>query len=328
MTALTDSFGRPHRYLRLAVTDQCNLRCSYCRPAETATRAAGDLLTDDEIVSAARLFVHLGVTKLRLTGGEPTLRPDLPVLVARLAALPGLRTVAMTTNGLLLPGLAGPLREAGLATSGLNVSLDSLRRERAHYITGLDRLPDALAGLAAAQRAGFAPLKLNVVVMRGVNDDEICDFVAFAVTRDLNVRFIEYMPFRGNHWEHGRFVSYAEMRERIAARYILLPAPADNGAVAKDFDIAGSPGKVSFIAPLSASFCETCSRLRLTADGALQTCLFHPPELSLRDLLRAGASHEELVTALGAAVAAKAHGHPPVEELLRAPARSMVEIGG
>jgi cyclic pyranopterin phosphate synthase len=327
LVALTDSCGRHHTYLRLAVTDRCNLRCHYCMPEEGVRRSAADLLSDDEIVHLAGLFARLGLVKLRLTGGEPALRPGLADLVARLTALPGLRTVSMTTNGLLLFEQAASLRRAGLAPDGLNVSLDSLRPDRFRAITGYDRLADALAGLVAARQAGFSPLKLNVVVMGGLNDDELCDFVAFALAHHLNVRFIEYMPFPGNRWEPGRLVRYETMRDAIAARYQLLPV-AETRGVAKDFRLADAPGLVSFITPLSAGFCHSCTRLRLTADGALKTCLFHPAEVSLRDLLRRGAEEEELITAIRAAVAMKPAAHPPVEELVRSHCRSMAEIGG
>jgi len=324
----TDSFGRQHTYLRLAVTDRCDLRCHYCMPPQPAWRAPEELLTDDEIVGAVSLFAGLGITKVRLTGGEPTVRPGLIALVARLASVPGIHTLGMTTNGLRLPEMAALLRDAGLSTTALNVSLDSLRPDRYRRITGSDTFPEALAGLAAAQQAGFAPLKLNVVVMRGVNDDELGDFVAFAVERDLNVRFIEYMPFPGNQWEAARFVSAAEMRATISAHYRLEAAPPANGAVAKGYRVVGAAGLVSFITPLSDDFCAACRRLRLTADGAVKTCLFHPAEFSLRELLRRGEPEDKIIAALRLALATKPERHPPAEALVRMHARSMVEIGG
>lgn len=326
---MLDRFGRRHVYLRLAVTDRCNLRCTYCMPPEGIPwKERDEILTYEEIERLVRILACMGICKVRLTGGEPTVRPGLPGLVARLAAIPGVETLALTTNGVTLEEQARPFREAGV--SKLNVSLDTLRRDRFRKITGRDRLPEVLRGLEAALAAGFAPIKMNTVVMGGVNDDELADFVEFARHRPLNVRFIELMPFKGNGWNPGLFVPFGRMRDALSERYDLLPAgrPERTGGVAKDFAIAGFQGNVSFVTPLSESFCARCNRLRLTADGQIKTCLFYAPELSLRDALRRGASDDELAGMVQAALLQKPEGHPRLEDMNRDADLSMTQIGG
>lgn len=323
---LVDRFGRAHTYLRIAVTDRCNLRCVYCTPATGVARCAPEaLLTVAEIVRVARLLVSLGIRKIRLTGGEPTLRPGIDRLVAQLAALPGLETLAMTTNGVLLPGQAAALRASGLMA--LNVSLDTLREERYARIAGHPGLPRVLAGIQEALAAGFVPLKLNVVVMGGINADELLDFVAFTADQPVNVRFIEYMPFPGNQWQAARFVSYPAMKQAITSRYPLVPLD-DAAGVAKRFQVPGFQGTVSFITPLSAAFCAHCDRLRLTADGSLKTCLFHPAEADLRPALRDGTPDAALADQIRRAVGRKLPGHRPVADLVAGGDRSMLQIGG
>jgi cyclic pyranopterin phosphate synthase len=326
--ALTDTFGRAHSYLRISLTERCNLRCTYCMPAEGVelTPAAG-LLTTPEILRLARLFAAEGVTKIRLTGGEPTLRRDLEVLVAALAAIPGVRDVGMTSNGLVLAKRLPALRAAGLSL--LNLSLDTLRPERFERLARRRGHAHVLAALAAAAAAGFDPVKLNVVVMRGVNDDEAADFAALTRDAPVNVRFIEYMPFDGNVWSSDKLVPYAEVKARVEATHgPLARLPAPPGEVARNYALAGHRGSVSFVASMTRAFCGDCNRLRLMADGALKVCLFGAGEVSLRRAMREGATDAELRAVVGAAVGRKRAAHAGMFELARAPNRAMVKIGG
>jgi cyclic pyranopterin phosphate synthase len=326
--ALTDTFGRAHSYLRISLTERCNLRCTYCMPAEGVelTPAAG-LLTTPEILRLARLFAVEGVTKIRLTGGEPTLRRDLEELVAALAAIPGVRDVGMTSNGLVLAKRLPALRAAGLSL--LNLSLDTLRPERFERLARRRGHARVLAALAAADAAGFDPVKLNVVVMRGVNDDEAADFAALTRDAPVNVRFIEYMPFDGNVWSSDKLVPYAEVKARVeAAHGPLARLPAPPGEVARNYALAGHRGSVSFVASMTKAFCGDCNRLRLMADGALKVCLFGAGEVSLRRAMREGATDADLRVVVGAAVGRKRAAHAGMFELARAPNRAMVKIGG
>jgi cyclic pyranopterin phosphate synthase len=324
---LVDPHGRPHTYLRLSVTDRCNLRCTYCMPPEGITwRERAEILTFEEIERLAAIFVRGGVDKIRLTGGEPTVRRELPALIARLRRLPGLRTLLMTTNGVLLAQQAAELRHAGL--DGLNISLDSLRRDRFERVTLRDNLPAVLAGIDAALAAGFATVKLNVVVIQGTNDDELVDFVRFAAGRPLQVRFIEFMPFDRNGWSAGGLLPYATMRERIESVFTLEPLAAGPHAVAKDFAIAGGVGTVGFVTSMTEHFCAGCNRLRLTADGRMRNCLFATAETDLRGPLRAGAGDAELAAHMQRCLQGKWREHPPAAELAELHNRSMIEIGG
>jgi cyclic pyranopterin phosphate synthase len=285
-----------------------------------------ELLTYSEIERIAKVFVNLGVKKIRLTGGEPLVRKDLEILIGRLSDLAGVETLAMTTNGTLLADKAALLRRMGL--KALNISLDTFRRDRFYELTRRDDFEAVTAGLNAALSAGFDTLKLNCVVMSGFNDDEILDFVDFAYKKLINVRFIEYMPFKDNEWQIEKVVSFAQMREQIEQKYRLQPLPAEPGAVAKDFAIEGGMGSVSFISSMSDSFCGTCNRLRLTADGSVKSCLFYASEISLRDRLRAGATDRELEDMIQYALSIKPEAHPPAEEIEASKNRSMIEIGG
>ncbi|HEY9868377.1 MAG TPA: GTP 3',8-cyclase MoaA [Candidatus Obscuribacterales bacterium] len=324
---LIDRFGRKHTYLRISVTDRCNLRCQYCMPQEGIEwKPREEILTFEEIERVARVFVELGITKIRLTGGEPLVRKNLVRLVEALASMPGLETLAMTTNGVLLKDKAHALRQAGL--TALNVSLDSLRRERFELIAKRDDHANVMAGIYSALECGFDPLKLNVVVMAGVNDDEILDFVEFVRDKPINVRFIEYMPFKDNEWKVSRVFSYGEMKGAIERRYRLEPLAAGPGAVAKDFAVGGFLGSVSFITSMTDSFCASCNRLRLTADGSIKSCLFYPAEVFIREEIRAGITDDSLAALIRSAVLLKPPEHPPMEEILASENRAMIEIGG
>ncbi len=325
--ALTDRFQRRHNYLRISVTDRCNLRCAYCMPAAGLVwRERAEILSYEEIGRLAQLFVRLGVDRIRLTGGEPTMRRNLPVLIEQLRALPGLSTLLMSTNGVLLAPHAARYRAAGL--DGLNVSLDTLRPDRFVQLTRRDEHANVLAGLAAALAAGFPAVKLNVVVMRGINEDELVDFAAFAARQPLEVRFIEFMPFDRNEWSADRLVPYAEMRARIEAAFTLSPLDPAPHAVAKEFAIAGGAGRLGFVTSMTEHFCTDCNRLRLTADGKLKSCLFSTTETDLRTPLRAGASDAELTALIRQCLLGKWAGHPPMAELAELDNRAMIQIGG
>ncbi len=325
---LIDSFGRPHRYLRISVTDRCNLRCSYCMPPEGIdwlNRSA--ILSYEEIVRLAQIFAAMGIRKIRLTGGEPLVRRDLPVLVEQLVGVPGIETVGLTTNGVYLADQAAMLKRAGL--DALNVSLDTLRRDRFREIALRDELPAVLAGIDAALADGFARLKINMVVMGGVNDDELLEFVALARGRPLDVRFIEFMPFRDNGWSAPRLVPFARILGAIQQRYRLKarcqPGPP---AVAKCYDIDGFEGSIGFITSMTADFCAGCDRIRLTAEGAVKPCLHDGLEADLRGPLRQGAGDGELADRILQILQRKQWGHAPMEQLVQLENRTMIQIGG
>lgn len=325
---LVDGFGRRHDYLRLSLTERCNLRCRYCMPAEgIPIRSRAHLLTFEEIERLVRLMAAMGVNRVRLTGGEPTLRRDLPDLVATLGGIPGIDNIGMTTNGLLLDRLARPLREAGLAR--LNVSLDSLRPDRFEQITRSRGLDGVLRGLDAAIAAGFPRLRINTVIIGGVNDDEIFDFVELMRERPLNVRFIEYMPFSGNGWTSARMVPWRDLLTRLRGRYSLTPLDSgDPHAVAREYSVDEIGGTVGFIGSLSDPFCGGCNRIRVTADGLIRNCLFQTNGCSLRDAMRAGADDRDLEDLIRGIIARKWKEHPPAEELEAQAAGVMTHIGG
>ena len=289
-----DRFSRPLRNLRISVTDRCNLRCTYCMPQEEyAWLPRADILSYEELVRLAEAFVSLGVDRIRLTGGEPTLRRGLPTLVSGLAALPGLTDLAMTTNALRLQRLATPLREAGLGR--LTVSLDTLQQERYSKMTRRDGLADALEGIAAAAEAGFGPIKINTVVVRGRNDDEVMDPLRYAREGGHELRLIEYMDVGGaTEWDPALVVDHTEILERISAEHGPARALAERGAApAQRYEL--SDGTVfGLITSTTAPFCGSCDRARLTADGRLFTCLYGRDGLDLRTPLRGGASTDQL----------------------------------
>lgn len=324
---LIDGFGRKHTYLRISVTDRCNLRCVYCMPHEGMIwKKKNELLTYEEIVRVARVFVSMGIEKIRITGGEPLVRRDLEILIEQLAQIEGVKTVAMTTNATLLAPKVKELKSAGL--SALNISLDTFKPERFFEISRRNDLDSVLAGIDAALSTGFSSLKLNVVVMAGVNDDEIIDFVDFVSDKPMNVRFIEYMPFKDNQWNPDRVLSYMDMLAKIKTRYAVEQLETEPSAVAKDFQLVGHRGTVSFITSMSDSFCGTCNRLRLTSDGSIKSCLFYPAEISLRDELRKGMTDKQLEEMILFALSQKPEAHPPAEEIAASDNRAMIEIGG
>jgi cyclic pyranopterin phosphate synthase len=326
---LVDTQGRVVRDLRISVTDRCNLRCVYCMPAEGMPWLPKDqLLTYEEITRFAGVCLGLGVTGIRLTGGEPTVRMDLPVLVRMLHGLrPGL-DLSLTTNALKLTAMADELRDAGLTR--VNVSLDTLDRERFHRIARRDRLADVLAGLEAARRVGFHPIKVNAVLMRGFNEDEAVPLAAWGRENGYEVRFIEWMPLDFQHsWSREKLVPAAEILEAIGAAFPLEPARvADPSAPATLYRYQDGRGSVGVIASVTRPFCGHCDRIRLTADGQIRTCLFALKEYDVRGALRGGASDAEIGELLRAAVWQKEPGHLINSPYFRQPERGMSAIGG
>jgi len=323
---LVDGYGRVHRDLRISVTDRCNYRCTYCMPQEGMEwLPRHEVLSFEEIERVAHLVVErYGVRSIRLTGGEPTVRAHLPVLVGKLAAL-GV-DLALTTNGASLRLLADDLAAAGL--DRVNISCDSLDVQRFEALTRRDDLPRVLDGVEAALEAGFDPVKLNVVVMRGVNDDEAVAFAAYGRDRGVTVRFIEFMPLDGDHrWAGDKVVPAAEIVAAVHAAFPLEPVTSGS-APAERWRYLDGRGEIGVIASVTQPFCASCDRIRLTADGRLRSCLFATDETDLRALLRSGADDAALASAVEAAVAAKGAGHQIGQATFIRPRRSMSQIGG
>ncbi len=326
---LTDTQGRVLRDLRISVTDRCNLRCVYCMPREgVAWMPHTDVLRYEEIVRVARVALGLGVTGIRLTGGEPTVRAGLEVLVRALRDLDPALDLSLTTNGLRLVTLAGVLREAGLTR--VNVSLDTLDRERFRRIARRDRLAEVLASLEAAKRAGFFPIKVNAVLMRGFNEDEAVPLARWAREQGFELRFVEWMPLDSQRsWSTERLVPAAEILAALAREFPLDPLPgADPSAPAELHRYRDGGGTVGVIGSVTRPFCQRCDRIRLTADGQIRTCLFAHQEHDLRGALRRGANDEEIAALLKAAAWRKEPGHLINQPAFMQPARGMSRIGG
>ncbi|MBN1642950.1 MAG: GTP 3',8-cyclase MoaA [Anaerolineae bacterium] len=326
-----DGYQRPISYLRISVTDRCNLRCVYCMPPEGVPSVPHDeILRYEEIETVARAAAALGIHKVRLTGGEPLVRRGIADLVRALASIPGIDDLSMTTNGLLLPQYADDLARAGLRR--VNVSLDTLRPDRYRQITRRGELSAALAGIGAAHAAGLTPVKINVVVVRGLNDDEVVDLARRTVSDGWNVRFIEWMPIgdpdvriHSADWT----VETAEVRAQIEAAFGPLQAAATGvgGGPARYYRVPGAAGTIGFISPLSEHFCSACNRLRLTADGKLRPCLLSNREIDLRAPLRSGAGVDEIAALLLQGIASKPDGHH-LDDLHGVRDRTMSQIGG
>ncbi|MGW4500174.1 GTP 3',8-cyclase MoaA [Micromonospora sp. NPDC004336] len=327
---LADRYGRVARDLRVSLTDKCNLRCTYCMPAEGLPWLAGpQLLGDEEIVRLVGVAVRLlGVTEVRFTGGEPLIRPGLPGIVAAVAALEPRPRISLTTNGIGLDRLAPALRAAGL--DRVNVSLDTLDAQRFARLTRRPRLADVLAGLAGATAAGLTPVKINSVLMRGVNDDEAPALLRFALAHGYELRFIEQMPLDAQHgWDRDTMVTAEEILARLRAEFALTPDPAERGAApAETWLVEGGPARVGVIASVTRPFCGDCDRTRLTADGQVRACLFATEESDLRGALRAGADDDELARRWRAAMWGKRAGHGIDDPTFLQPVRPMSAIGG
>lgn len=327
---LIDSFGRVHNNLRISVTDRCNIRCFYCMPADDVEfLPRADLLTFEEIVRVVRVGVTLGIDRVRLTGGEPLVRRDLPVLVEQLAAVDGIHDIGLTTNGTLLSDLARPLRDAGLRR--LNISLDALNAESFRRITRRDGFDQVMAGIQAARDAGFAPIKLNAVSVRGLTESEIVPFGRLARETDTEIRFIEFMPLDAeSRWQRDKVLFAHEIVAILESEFgALEPVTMQNtSAPAQEFRFADGRGRIGLIASVSRPFCGSCNRFRLTAEGRLRNCLFSHDETDVRDLLRAGGSDAEIAQAMIECVAAKKEGHEINTARFVQPSRPMYSIGG
>jgi len=327
---LVDRFGRSHDNLRISVTDRCNIRCFYCMP-ETDVHFVqrSEILDFEEIERFVRIAVRLGIRKLRLTGGEPLVRRDLPVLVARLAAIPGIEDLALTTNGVLLGGLAKPLYDAGLRR--LNVHIDTLDRARFERITRRDDLGKVLEGLEAAKRAGFARIKLNAVAVKNLVEPDIVPLAQYARENGFEVRYIEFMPLDAqNLWDRSKVLLADQIIETLSREISpLIPVPdPDPRAPALEYVYADGGGLVGFIASVSRPFCGNCNRIRLTADGKLRYCLFAIEEDDVKSLMRGGAGDEEIAALVRRNIAAKWEGHEINSAKFVAPPRPMYSIGG
>ncbi len=323
-----DRFGRSIHYLRISLTDHCNLRCLYCMPEDMTFRPVAALMQDDEILQLAALFASLGFNKIRLTGGEPTVRARVTDLVRGIAATPGIDQVTMTTNGILLAKLAAPLAEAGLQR--VNISLDTLNPEKFRRLTRWGRLEDVLAGIRAAEAAGLLPIKINAVVVRGYNESDVVDLAALTLQHPWQVRFIEMMPFGGaTAFQLQQTVTADEIRARIARELGALQPVADGrlDGEARLYRLQGAKGDIGFIASVSQPFCASCTRARLTADGVLRMCLLREKEVDLLTPLRRGASHDELRRLVLDAIWQKPWGHGLAEGEIPLN-RVMSEIGG
>ncbi|HTW22438.1 MAG TPA: GTP 3',8-cyclase MoaA [Candidatus Baltobacteraceae bacterium] len=324
---LTDKFGRQITDLRISVTDRCNFRCVYCRSANPENHMpSASLLAWDEYIRLARIMVPMGIRKVRVTGGEPLVRAGVEDFVAQLRAV-GVEDVSMTTNGYLLAERCDRLVAAGM--NRINISLDSLDRERFERITRTKTFDAVVAGIDAAQASALRPVKVNAVLVRGINDDEVEAFAEFARDRDLIMRFIEYMPLDADRsWTRDSVVTGAEVLRRIAARWPLVPIAHERSETARKYRFADGRGEIGLISPVSQPFCGHCSRIRMTADGKLRTCLFSKEDHDLKPLLRGGATDREIAGEILSIVAEKEKGHRINEPDFTPPSRTMVSIGG
>jgi cyclic pyranopterin phosphate synthase len=329
---LKDSYNRPIRDLRVSLTDRCNFRCFYCLPhGEPPIAPKEEMLSYEEIEYACDIFVELGIEKIRLTGGEPMMRRDIEQIIHKLSQLKkkGLSDLALTTNGYFLPHRARSLKDAGL--DRITISLDSLKRDVFKRMTGVDVLDRVIEGIVAAKAAGLDPIKINAVIVRGHNEVEVADFAAFAREHDVKMRFIEFMPLDSGHdWSRQDVVSGREIRTRIEERFPLESLDVVRGSeTSSRYRFAdGAPGEIGIIAPVTEAFCGACSRIRLTADGQIRTCLFSHVEHSLRDVLRDGANRSEIIDFIRSVVMKKEPRHFINDPAFVAPSRSMSFIGG
>lgn len=333
MSELIDSFNRVHRDLRVSLTDRCSLRCNYCMPLDFDKWLPGDeLLTTDELMTVIGVATEHGIDQVRLTGGEPLLRPDIVDIVARIKALPNAPELSITTNGLRLAKLAAPLVHAGL--SRVNVSLDTLDRERFTAMTHRDRFDDVIEGLNAAQVAGLTPIKINSVLMPGINDDEAPALLKWAIKEGFALRFIEQMPLdAGGIWNRSTMVTAQTIFESLSPHFTLSAVPARGSAPAEEFFVNGGPATVGIIASVTQPFCGSCDRIRLTSDGQLRSCLFSRDEMDLRKVLRSDSMSEieiraEISDRLQKTVLGKLSGHGINNPDFVQPTRPMSAIGG
>jgi GTP 3',8-cyclase len=323
---LMDPFNRIISYLRVSVTDRCNLRCRYCIDGNFPFMPHDAILRYEEILRFIRACADLGISKVRLTGGEPLTRKGVCYLINEISQTPGIDDISVTTNGVFLGAKAKELKEAGLRR--VNISLDTLKRERFAYITGVDALDDVLASIEESMSVGFSPIKLNTVIIRGFNDDEVLEFAALAGRWNLHVRFIEFMPWGDSDlWDASRIVHSEELKSIIGERYTLTPSPEEHRGPAEMFTLGESGGDIGFISPVSSHICSRCNRIRLTSDGMLRPCLFSDQEYDIKALLRAGATEEAVQERVLEVVKAKPEKKGEIG-YIRKCQRSMRHIGG
>jgi GTP 3',8-cyclase len=332
MSRLIDRYGRSHNYLRISVTDRCNLRCAYCMPEEEMTwMERSKILSFEEIIRVATVAAGMGIEKIRITGGEPLVRNDCESLLAGLKAIPGIRSLALTTNAVLLGRKLPAIRES---VDSLNISLDTFRRDRFLELTRRDALDDVLSAIEAALEAGYRNLKINAVVLRGINDDEILDFARFTADRPVAVRFIEFMPFEGNGWSDGRCMTMMEILSELEREYELARIPDGPSPISRDYTLRSRTtgrehtGTIGVIASMSQPFCDSCSRLRITAEGKLMPCLHSALEFDLRSTLRNGGTDADIEKVFLDALDAKPAEHPTAEEMVAQASHVMIQIGG
>lgn len=329
MTPLIDRFGRIHNNLRISVTDRCNIRCTYCMPEVAEFQPRENLLSYEEIARLVRVAVPLGIDKLRLTGGEPLVRRDLPELIGMLRAIEGIRDISLTTNGVLLAEQAPALFDAGLRR--LNISLDTLDAVQFARLTRRDLFEKTMAGIEAARRLGFGPIKINALAIRGETESQILPLATFCRIHNLELRFIEFMPLEADQiWARDKVLTSARIREILAEGGLAVEpiANADPLAPASDFAYGDGRGKIGIIASVSEPFCDRCNRLRLTADGKLRACLFSLEEFDVKGPLRAGGTEDELARVFQECIASKWAGHHINEANYERPVRAMYSIGG
>ena len=333
MSELVDTYGRVHRNLRVSLTDRCSLRCSYCMPHDFAAwLPSEDLLTTDELMTVIGVAVSQGIDEVRLTGGEPLLRPDIVEIVHRIASLDNAPRLTLTTNGVRLPDLAKPLADAGL--DRINVSLDTLNRERFKTLTYRDKFNDVILGLTAAKDAGLFPIKINSVLLKGINDDEAPELLTWALENEYSLRFIEQMPLdAGGIWDRATLITADEIFESLSSRYQLAPVENRGSSPAEEFYVDGTSAKVGIIGSVTRPFCGACDRIRLTSDGQLRSCLFSNTETDLRSILRdEKTSYESKCDQIAArfqkTVFSKLPGHGINDPSFIAPLRPMSAIGG
>lgn len=326
---LIDGFGRRHNNLRISVTDRCNIRCTYCMPEDVRFQPKENLLSFEEITAFVRMVAPLGINKIRLTGGEPLVRKELHRLIAGLVRIPGIEDVGLTTNGVLLADQARALHDAGLAR--LNISLDTLDNDQFRLITRRDIMEQVLEGIEVARRVGFHPIKLNAVAMKGVTDDQVVRLAVYCRERDLEMRFIEFMPLEADRiWDRSKVLTADEILAMLqAAGLPTKPIPSrDPHAPASEFEYLDGKGRVGIIASVSKPFCGDCNRIRLTADGKLRNCLFSLDEVDIKGSLRAGACADDIAKLVRDCVSAKWAGHQINSEGFVRPERTMHTIGG
>lgn len=328
---LKDSYNRAIKDLRVSLTDRCNFRCFYCLPhGEPPIAPKEQMLSYEEIEYVCGIFVELGIEKIRLTGGEPMMRRDIERIIKKLSHLkPRLQDLALTTNGFFLTGRSKGLKEAGL--DRITISIDSLKKDKFKQMTGVDVLEKVLAGIEDAKAADLTPIKINAVIVRGHNEDEVVDFARFAREHDVKMRFIEYMPLDSGHeWQREDVVSGHEIRERINEEFLLVPLNVVRGAeTSVRYRFADTKrGEIGIIAPVTEPFCGACSRIRLTADGQIRTCLFSTVEHSLRDVIRQNSSRKEIIAYIESVVMKKEPRHYINDKNFIQPERTMSFIGG